>query len=361
MISVTLLPALSFSLTPRQRGILLLNVLCALFGSNMAMVKEIQTVLAPAPFAALRFGLAAAALAPWLPRALGSSRVTRAGIELGLWASLGFGLQSVSLLTVEASRASFLAEFTVLAVPLLSIGFGRSVSARTLTAAALAMGGCALLESGAGGGVGAGDLCALLSAAFFGLHILRTEMLAHDVRDDEALPLISLQTGVVALAAAAVSALASADAGEGFLGAMTLPELAALPWPQLLWTGVVTTAGVLVCEVYALRDVSAAQAAIIYTLEPIWGAAIACGFLGERMAPLGWVGAAVIVGSSLWSTMGADDEVEEQTRTEGATLATAAVMASGEFDGRKGARLHLALAGERDASDTCTRAQRNDR
>lgn len=47
----------------------------------------------------------------------------------------------------------------------------------------------------------------------------------------------------------------------------------------------------------AMRDVSATETAIIYGLEPVWGAAFAWFLLGERWGTLGWIGAALVLGN----------------------------------------------------------------
>ena len=47
----------------------------------------------------------------------------------------------------------------------------------------------------------------------------------------------------------------------------------------------------------SLRDVSAAEAAMVYTLEPLYGAALAWLILGETLGPSGWLGAALILGT----------------------------------------------------------------
>lgn len=44
-----------------------------------------------------------------------------------------------------------------------------------------------------------------------------------------------------------------------------------------------------------MKDVSATETAIIYGLEPVWGAAFAWFLLGERWGPLGWIGAALVI------------------------------------------------------------------
>ena len=114
----TLLPLDLFSWTDRGKGLLLLNVLVLLCASNWVIVKQAEAALpTPAAFTALRFAVAAAAFAPFLPRA--SPAVLVAGVELGVWSAAGYIFQAVGLETCDASRASFLSAFTVVVVPLL--------------------------------------------------------------------------------------------------------------------------------------------------------------------------------------------------------------------------------------------------
>ena len=57
---------------------------------------------------------------------------------------------------------------------------------------------------------------------------------------------------------------------------------------------------------FALKQVSAPLAALIYSSEPLWGAMFAWVLAGERWGPRGWIGAALIIGSSLASQFGGD-------------------------------------------------------
>lgn len=49
-------------------------------------------------------------------------------------------------------------------------------------------------------------------------------------------------------------------------------------------------------QMSAMRNVSATETAIIYGLEPVWGAAFAWFLLGERWGVKGWIGAALVLG-----------------------------------------------------------------
>ena len=52
-------------------------------------------------------------------------------------------------------------------------------------------------------------------------------------------------------------------------------------------------------QLIPLHDVTSNDAAVVYILEPVLGATLAYLLLGERWGPAGWVGAGLIVASSL--------------------------------------------------------------
>ncbi len=102
-------------LSPRVRGLVMLNCLVFLMATNWTVVKVGGGDLDPFSFAFFRFGVAALALAPFLKEAFREDRkeLRGAGLELGLWTAAGYLTQSLGLLYTDASRASFLSTFTV--------------------------------------------------------------------------------------------------------------------------------------------------------------------------------------------------------------------------------------------------------
>jgi len=48
-------------------------------------------------------------------------------------------------------------------------------------------------------------------------------------------------------------------------------------------------------QMVAMGDVSATETAIVYGLEPVWGAAFAWFLLGERWDNTAWIGAALVL------------------------------------------------------------------
>jgi drug/metabolite transporter (DMT)-like permease len=74
---------------------------------------------------------------------------------------------------------------------------------------------------------------------------------------------------------------------------------AATTLQQLFYTAFVSTDLLLFVELLALQSVSATDAALIYSLEPVAGALMAYAFLGERWGAWGWAGGAVILAASM--------------------------------------------------------------
>lgn len=100
-------------LSPRVRGLILLNILVLLCGANWVVLKETGDFFDPFTFAALRFTLAAAVFFPWVKNAAKDRKVLKGGLELGIYSALAYQTQSVGLITSDASRASFISTFTV--------------------------------------------------------------------------------------------------------------------------------------------------------------------------------------------------------------------------------------------------------
>ena len=81
--------------------------------SNIPVLKEVEAVVDPAAFTVVRFAVASVPFLPYAWRARGDIQTFNSGIELGLWASLGYLMQALALLTSDAGRASFISMFTV--------------------------------------------------------------------------------------------------------------------------------------------------------------------------------------------------------------------------------------------------------
>ncbi|XP_050234421.1 uncharacterized protein LOC126682717 [Mercurialis annua] len=288
----------------KARSIILLNLITVINASNIPVVKEVEALIDPATFTVVRFVVCAIPFIPFVLQARGDVKTRNAGIELGFWVSLGYLMQALGLMTSDAGRASFICMFTVIVVPLLDGMLGAVVPARTWFGALMSIVGVGMLES-SGSPPSIGDLLNFLSAVFFGVHMLRTEHISRSTNEKNFLPLLGYEVCVVALFSTMWYFI-----GDGFDGiqdsdpsswtwTMAWHWMVTFPWIPALYTGVFSTGLCLWVEMAAMSDVSATETAIIYGLEPVWGAAFAWFLLGERWGTAGWIGAALVLVGSL--------------------------------------------------------------
>ncbi|KAI3976993.1 hypothetical protein MKX01_008851 [Papaver californicum] len=192
----------------------------------------------------------------------------------------------------------------LIVVPLLDGMLGAIVPAVTWIGALISIVGVTLLES-SGSPPSVGDLLNFLSAVFLGVHMLRTEHFARSTKSDNFLPLLGYEVCVVAIFSIIWYFVGGwfGDTHELDPGSWTWPVvrywLVNFPWIPAIYTGVLLTGVCLWGEMSAMRDVSATETAIIYGLEPLWGAGFAWFLLGERWGITGWIGAALVLGGSL--------------------------------------------------------------
>lgn len=312
-------------LSKRTRGIVMLNLLVLLVATNWVVVKDVGGSFDAFGFAFLRFAVAAAAFSPFLKAASGDNRILKAGVEIGAWTAMGYIFQSAGLLTTDASRASFLSTFTVLVVPLLAGMSGKGVSLVTWASCVAALVGVGLLEQG-GAPPGVGDVWSMLSAVAFGLQVFRTEHHARILGNSNNMSLMAVvlatTMAVSGVAAAATHPAALFDWLQNPAGLEQIFTSGQFPWQQVLYCGLLTTDLALLMEVLALQDVSSVEAAIIYTLEPVLGAAFAWVMLGERLGAKGFAGAGIILASSLVTqVLGSEPKSEEEDAAEPMQLA----------------------------------------
>lgn len=282
------------------RGVLLLVLVTAIWGSTFAVVKTLGELLSAPTLITWRFLIATLALLPvvWWARLRRHSHsapkpspsptpLWRDGLLLGAWLIAGYGTQTVALQTTTANRAAFFTALSVVLVPLwLVFAQRRPMPLALWWGVPLAVAGLALL-SWEGGTLVVGDLWALACALTYAGFIVALERLAH--RHD-ALPFTVAQ--VLAVSAFALLWL--------FLsGAPLLPPPDA--WAPLLYLGVVATALTTLMQTVGQRAVSAAEASLIYALEPVTATAFSFLLIGERVGLRGALGGLLVVVATVLS------------------------------------------------------------
>jgi drug/metabolite transporter (DMT)-like permease len=265
----------------------------AIWGATYAEVKQAVSLYPAFSFLALRFGVAALALAG-LAAALGARRryldlrTGGASLLLGTVLAAGFALHVLGLGGTSATTAGFVTGLLVPLTPVWAIVvLGERAGRAVWIPAALATAGVAAV---AGGGVGAVGPSLLLAggAAAFSLHIVLTRRFALDC---PAFALTTLQLFVAALA---------------LVGVAFVHDPVGVPsdtrvWVALVVSGLGGTALAFALQTWAERRVTASQTAIVLTLEPVFAAAFGYALAGDRLSGVGIAGCISILVAMLAS------------------------------------------------------------
>lgn len=278
-------------------AIILIIFTTLIFGSIPAVVKEAITIFSPATQFAIRFTIAAIIFTPFI-RNLNMSLV-RDGAIMGLLLFGIFAPATIGLETISANQASFIFSLNMVFVNLFEILFRKRLSIRTVLAATLAFAGIGVMSWESGAPV-IGDLWLLSSALSDAAYIIVLEVFSPQYSP---MPFVTIQLWVVA--------------ALGVLWA--IPELTdqleaiKTSFPVLIYLGLVGTAIVILFQTLAQRWISAQEAALFFTLEPVFGAIFAFLLLGETFSTRSFIGATmVLVGIFLTLTRPKIDESDSE-------------------------------------------------
>ena len=191
-----------------------------------------------------------------------------------------FGIKYTSL-----SNAGFICCLAVLITPLiLFVFFGKKPGKKLFISLILCTVGLGLLVLNDSFIPAKGDLLCLLCAVFYSFDIIVTER-AVARNDVDPLGLGVCQLGV---------------AGVGMTVLAFIFEEPALPktptvWASVLFLGIVCSGITFIIQTVAQKWTSASHAALIFTLEPVFSAAIAYFIAGERLSARAYVGAVLMI------------------------------------------------------------------
>ncbi|WP_205370258.1 DMT family transporter [Thermoleptolyngbya sp. PKUAC-SCTB121] len=290
--------------TARQWSIFILVLSNVIWGSTFPLIKTSLGTLSPSVLVMARFVVAAIALLPVVGMRLRpvslpvapvgpSSHLSKGLILDGIGVSvLMFSAvltQAIGLETAPANRAAFITSLNVILVPIFARLLGRKISIRVAIAAGLALAGVGLL-SWEGGALGVGDLWVLLCAACWAVYILQMERI---VQRYSATALTTVQVVAIAL----LSLLWAAPHIASQTAALIVSAAV------VLYLGLFATALTTWTQASAQRHLSATEAAILYTLEPVFASLFAFWWLGERWGLRGWLGGGVILAATLLSQL----------------------------------------------------------
>ncbi|MBN1260499.1 MAG: DMT family transporter [Anaerolineae bacterium] len=272
-----------------------LALVALIWGSTFVLVKSSLSDVGPLVFVAGRFWVGALALAPFVlhRRAWLTSQLIREASLTGALLALGYTTQTVGLQTTEAGKAAFITGLSVVLVPIFAgVWLRQSPGGSAWLGVCLAAGGLALMTLDRAVALVPGDFWVLACAFGFALQITATARFApsHAV----------LAFALVQLVAAAMLTT---------LAALGVEREALAPppsvWPALLYMGVAATALVFGLQTWAQRHTDPTHTALIFALEPVFGAVFAVIFAREVLSLREWAGGALILLGMLAAELGA--------------------------------------------------------
>ncbi|WP_025783789.1 DMT family transporter [Sporosarcina sp. D27] len=212
-----------------------------------------------------------------------SKSVLLKGGLLGVFLYSAFAFQTVGLQFTTPSNNAFLTAVNVLIVPFIAfVLYRRKVSAFELVGAVLAMAGIAFLSLNGSLSVNPGDVLSLLCAIFFAFHIFYTGQF---VRKEDAITLTLVQMAVAAVIACIVI---------GVKGETAIP-ITPTSATSLLYLGLFSTTLAFLLQTVAQKHVSETKAAILLSMESLWGMIFSIIMLREIVTAQMLIGAALIL------------------------------------------------------------------
>lgn len=275
------------------RADLLLLIVAAIWGSGFVAQRAAMESMGPFLFTSARFWIGALVLVPivlWRGSGRGWTREIRGGLTLGLVMTAAAGAQQMGLVTTTASRAGFITGLYVLGVPAIGLLLGQAVRTGHMVGAAIAAAGLVLLSGDLAGGIVTGDLLVLLCAGLWALHVVLIGQLAPRA---DPVRLAFVQFVVVGLVAGLLAGVLERDQELDLAGAL-------LP---LSYSGVFAIGVAFTLQIVAQRSAPATHAAVLMSLESVFGAVFGVLLLAERLAPAEIAGCTLMLAGCLVSQL----------------------------------------------------------
>ncbi|WP_319469071.1 DMT family transporter [uncultured Pseudodesulfovibrio sp.] len=295
------------------RADILLFITAAIWGFAFVAQRVGMDHVGPLTFNGIRFALGALALIPLIMRMEKGRKATTqkadtrtlalGGGLLGIALFFGSTLQQTGLAgpmlaefglaATTAGKAGFITGLYVVLVPILGLFLSQRAGWGTWVGAALAVTGMYLLSVTSGVEIAFGDLLVLASALFWAGHVLLIGKLSPGMDAVDAVKLSTVQ-----FATCAVLSLIGALATEDITLVGLQGGAVSIAYGGLMSVGIAYT-----LQVVAQRDAQPAHAAIILSLEAVFGAIGGWMMLGEVLTIRALIGCGLMLAGMILSQL----------------------------------------------------------
>lgn len=305
----------SGSNTSRWTAIVALLVVTVIWGGTFVWMKQaldaVGVVLGPAHsfagislFMALRFGIAAACIAVFVPASRrGLSReVWLGGFWIGLVLLGGFVLQMMGLEEISPAVSAFLTSLYVLFTAVLTAGIDRRAPGLALFfGVVLATVGAGFIRGRPELAFNTGELLTVACAVLFAAHILVTDRITKRV-SPMPVTLTSFVWVTVGALLMIVPSLVSRE-GPGLEALLDLARTPAFAVPLVLSSVLATVLALSLMNLFQ-RRLDPVRAAVLYAFEPIWAALFGIAAGTDRLTIYLWIGGGLLLAGNLIAELG---------------------------------------------------------
>ena len=275
-------------LSPQAATILLIFNTMA-WGLSYVVIKIGAQTIPPFELIALRFAIASLICVAIFRKSL--VHINARGTILGITMFIGSTTMVYGIQTTDASTATFIASTKIVFVPLLlALWTHRLPDKRIILGTVGTTVGIALLSLENGLTLSTGAVLCIASAIAYALHILFTGAMA---RKEDAILIGVLQQVVMALLGIVCMLVFNTP---------LIPK-GIVPWTTVLVLALVNGVFVFVSQPVAQRFASAEFTALIFAMEPVFGAIFSVLLMGDRFTLQDTLGALLVLMSVLLSSV----------------------------------------------------------
>ncbi|KGK88546.1 DMT family transporter [Clostridium sp. HMP27] len=210
------------------------------------------------------------------------------GVLIGAILFAGSTLQQIGLTYTTAGKASFITGLYMVVVPIIEIFLGHKIGKNSWIGVGLAVAGLYLLSVNENFSISYGDFLEVIGSVFWAAHILVIDYFSNKVD--------SLKLSCIQCATCSFLSLISAL----ILEQITMSSISSALIP-ILYGGFLSVGVAYTLQVVAQKDAKPSHAAIILSMESVFGAVGGAVLLGEIMSTRGYIGCILILGGILLS------------------------------------------------------------
>lgn len=212
------------------------------------------------------------------------------GVLVGAVLYVAATLQQIGLAYTTAGKAGFITGLYMVFVPLFGILLRHKITKNSWAGVIIAVIGLYLLSVNEGFSIATGDFLVLIGAIFWAIHILTIDRFANSV---DPLKLSSIQFATCSVLSIITAFFTEVVTLEGLTGSLI----------PLLYGGLLSVGVAYTLQVVAQKHAKPSHAAIILSMESVFGAIGGALLLSERMSMRGLVGCGFILTGILISQM----------------------------------------------------------